>query len=280
MNDYSLYDSSFYIEYSDNQVWKYPFAYNHFHHVYELYYLIENETSFFMDNTSYHIEPGTAIIVPPYKIHINKCLNDRMRKRFIIYIPESMIRDFLKDEPNLLKRIESKPIRIKLSKRESISQLMFKLLDEYRNKNGSVVLQKSLLGELLVNLWRISKETENNKSAKSIRKGVEHIQTVANYVAAHYNEDISLKTLSEQYFFNPSYISRAFKQQLNISFTDYIKSVRIREATLLLQNSDLSVIQIAEKTGFQSSTSLCRTFKSVMGTTPLKYRKAYNESNS
>ena len=107
-----------------------------------------------------------------------------------------------------------------------------------------------------------------------------HIQTIANYVTTHYSEDLSLNTLAEKYFFNPSYISRAFKQQLNISFTDFIKSVRVREATLLLQNSDFSVIQIAEKTGFDSSTSLCRTIKTIMGTTPLQYRKAYKSRNS
>lgn len=280
MEEYSLFNLSFYIEYSDNHVWKFPFAYNHFHHVYELYYLLENETSFFIDNVSYHIEPGTVIIVPPYKIHTNKPLNDRIRKRFVIYIPESMIKDFLNDEPNLLKRIESKPIKIKLPKRESVSELMFKLLNEYQKKNGSMVLKKSLLGELLVNLWRISTEKEKEVKAKGIGKSTARIQTIANYVSAHYNENISLKTLSEKYFFHSSYISRAFKQQLNISFTDFIKNVRIREAALLLQNSDFSVVQIAEKTGFESSTSLCRAFKSVMGTTPLQYRKAYKNSNS
>ena len=279
MEEYSFFNSKFYIEYSDNHIWKYPFTYNHFHNVYELYYLIENETSFFIDNVSYHIKPGTAIIVPPYKIHINKPLNDEIRKRFVLYMPESMIKDFLKDEPNLLKRIESKPIKIKLSKQESISRLMFKLLNEYQRKNSSMVLKKSLLGELLVDLWRISTEESKEKKTKNIGKGTEHIQTIANYVSAHYNEDISLKTLSEKYFFHSSYISRAFKQQFNISFTDFLKSIRIREAALLLRNSDLSVIQIAEKTGFESSTSLCRAFKSVMRTTPLKYRKACQNDN-
>ena len=127
MAEISLFNSSFYVEYSDNHIWKYPFAYNHFHHVYELYYLIENETSFFIDNVSHHIYPGAVMIVPPYKIHINKPLNNQIRKRFVAYIPENLIKDFLKDEPDLLKRIESKPIMIPLTKREGITGLMFKL---------------------------------------------------------------------------------------------------------------------------------------------------------
>lgn len=279
MDEHSLFDSSLYIEYSDNHIWKYPFAYNHFHHVYELYYLISNETSFFIGNSTHHIYPGTAIIVPPYILHINNPLNDKKRKRFVLYIPDNLVRDFLKDEPDLLKRIESKPISIPPEKQAGITELMFKLLNEYNKKKNSVVLQKSLLGELLINLWRISTEVVNNKSSKSLKKGVQHIQNIANYVTEHYYENITLESLAKQYFFNPSYISRAFKQQLNISFTDFIKNVRVREAALLLQNSDLSVIEISQKTGFESSTSLCRAFKAIMGTSPLQYRKNYNKNN-
>ena len=278
MADNALWDFSFHVEYSENDIWKHPIAYTHFHKIYEIYYLIENEIVYFIDDKTYHIPEGTVVIVPPYKIHTTRGLNDRCRKRLLIYIPESFVECYLRDDPNLLKRLETAPFTIKQSKRKSIEDLMFKLLNEYQKNQGSIVLQKALLGELLVNLYRLSIESAKETGSRSIRKGTGQIQSITNYITSHYYSDISLESLSKKFFMHPSYISRAFKQQLNISFTDFLKSVRIREVTLLLQSSELSVMQIAEKTGFDSSTSLCRAFKSVMGTTPLQYRKSYKNN--
>ena len=196
MADNMLWDFPFHVEYSENDVWKHPIAYTHFHKIYEIYYLLENEIVYFIDDKTYHISEGTVVIVPPYRIHTTRCLNENVRKRLLIYVPESFIDDYLKDEPDLLKRIENMPFRIKQSKRKGVEELMFRLLNEYQKKNGSVVLQKSLLGELLVTLWRLSGESTNDEGAKGIRQGTGQIQNITNYITSHYYKNISLVSLS------------------------------------------------------------------------------------
>ncbi|MBO4733790.1 MAG: AraC family ligand binding domain-containing protein, partial [Clostridia bacterium] len=110
MSANALWDFPFHVEYSDNDKWKHPIAYTHFHKIYEIYYLLENEIMYFIDDKTYHISEGTFVIVPPYRIHTTRCLNDRVRKRILVYVPEAFVADFLKDEPDLLKRIEGTPI--------------------------------------------------------------------------------------------------------------------------------------------------------------------------
>jgi len=78
-----------------------------------------------------------------------------------------------------------------------------------------------------------------------------------------------LKALAQEFFLYPAYISHAFKKHLNINFTEYLKTVRIKEATLLLKNSELDIAKIAQRTCFDSATTLTRTFKSTVGFTPL-----------
>lgn len=277
MSEMALWDFSFHVEYSDNDIWKHPIANAHFHKVYEIYYLLENEIAYFIDDKTYHIKEGTVVIVPPFHIHSTRCLNEKTRKRILIYIPEKFIEDYLKDEPDLLKRLGNIPLPLKPARRKAFETLLFKLLTEYQTKSPSPVLQKALLGEFLVSLWRYMNESKKEEdTANTVHKSSEQMQRITNYVTSHYYQDLSLESLSKMFFLHPTYISRAFKKQLNISFVDYLKSVRIREAMLLLQSSEFSIVEIATKVGFVSSTSFCRAFKAVMGTTPLQYRKSYH----
>ena len=274
----ALWDFEFHVEYSENDIWKHPTANQHFHRVYEIYYLVKNEISYFIDNKAVTIKEGTVVIVPPHAIHSTRCLNNNIRKRFLIYIPETFISDFLNDEPELLKRLEVEPFIIKPSNRPQIEKLFFDLLSEFQSKNTSVVMQKALLGELLITLWRLFLEGKTSTvTTVDSSKRSKQILTIANYISSNFNQNITLESLSKQFFLHPAYISRAFKKQLNINFTEYIKSVRIKEATILLKNSTLDVAKIAKMTGFESATTLTRAFKETLGITPLQYRKIHKE---
>ena len=57
-----------------------------------------------------------------------------------------------------------------------------------------------------------------------------------------------------------------------MSFTEYLNNVRIKEARILLEKSDMRVIDIAEAVGYSSSCHFGRVFKSVVGDSPLGYR--------
>ena len=276
MPDSELWDFSFYMEYSENDIWNLPITHNHFHSLYEIYYLFEGNIAYFIEDKTYYISKGSIVVVPPYKIHVTQCIGEKERKRFWLYVSEDFVFDFLKDEPDLLKRLEVEPFVIPAARRKNIDNLFLKLLNEFQSKNRSAVLLKSLLGEFLVTLWRLSpKDKTNNTPTYDIKKYSKPIFDIVNYISSHYYENITLESLAKKFFLHPVYISRAFKKNLNLSLSDFLKTVRIREAALLLQNSDLSITQIAEKTGFHSPTSFCRTFKTTMMMTPLQYRKSH-----
>ena len=101
----TLWYFEFHVEYSENDLWKHPTANEHFHRVYEIYYLVKNEVNYFIKNKFMHIKEGTVVIVPPNVIHSTRCINSHSRKRFLIYIPENFINEFLHDEPELLERL-------------------------------------------------------------------------------------------------------------------------------------------------------------------------------
>ncbi|MNJ41043.1 Bifunctional transcriptional activator/DNA repair enzyme AdaA [compost metagenome] len=83
--------------------------------------------------------------------------------------------------------------------------------------------------------------------------------------------------LAEKFYVSPYYLSRFFKEATGFTFVEYVNSVRINEATKLLERSSLKVNLIAKKVGFGSVTHFGRVFKSVTGHAPLYYRKEASE---
>ena len=66
---------------------------------------------------------------------------------------------------------------------------------------------------------------------------------------------------------------RFFKRVMNKSLFDYILYYRIERSLPLLAQKNLSVTEIAEQTGFASSSYYARVFKAQFGCSPSEYRK-------
>lgn len=96
---------------------------------------------------------------------------------------------------------------------------------------------------------------------------------LAEYVLAHYPEDLSLKTLAAHFKGNAAYIGRIFKRDMHQTFHEYLKQVRLEKAKELLVHSDASAKEIAEKVGFQNATYFCTVFRKETGLSPAEYRR-------
>ena len=98
------------------------------------------------------------------------------------------------------------------------------------------------------------------------------------YVSQHFREELPLPMLAKQFGYNPSYLSRGFKENFGISFCDYLTMLRLREAVLLLKNGDASVTKCAMESGFGSMRSFYRAFRAEFGMSPKEYFAQSHES--
>ena len=94
------------------------------------------------------------------------------------------------------------------------------------------------------------------------------------YIGEHLGEDLSLVRLAGYIHFNPSYVSRLFKQECGVNLSEYIESARIDRAKELLKNDKLKVLEIGVRVGYEASQSFTRFFKKATGVTPQEYREA------
>ncbi|MDZ4957355.1 helix-turn-helix domain-containing protein, partial [Clostridium perfringens] len=74
-----------------------------------------------------------------------------------------------------------------------------------------------------------------------------------------------------------SYISRSFKKNLGVTFTEYLVQVRLFHALSMLRGN-ATITEIAYETGFSNTSSLIEAFKDYRGITPGQYRREEREA--
>ncbi|HZG78922.1 MAG TPA: helix-turn-helix domain-containing protein [Paenibacillus sp.] len=94
------------------------------------------------------------------------------------------------------------------------------------------------------------------------------------YILDHLAEDVSLVRLGELTGFNPSYLSRLFKQVTGTNISDLIHQARLNKAKELLAGTSLKIHEIAAAIGLDSPAYFAKFFRKLTGMTPQEYREA------
>ncbi|MFC9709241.1 response regulator [Paenibacillus sp. NPDC056933] len=102
-----------------------------------------------------------------------------------------------------------------------------------------------------------------------------HIMAVLEVVKNHYQDELSLKTLSQRLELHPNYLGQLFQQEVGTTFSDYVNQYRIERATHLLLYSDKKTAEIAGEVGYWDSTYFYRQFKKYAGVSPTELRSIY-----
>ena len=104
------------------------------------------------------------------------------------------------------------------------------------------------------------------------------IQEAIDFINENYQRPVSLREMAEVCNFSPNAFCRWFKQNMGLTFVDYLNKVRLTHVCQLLISTDYSVGQIAERTGFDNISTLNRLFQQKLSTSPGRYRAASRRS--
>ena len=99
-------------------------------------------------------------------------------------------------------------------------------------------------------------------------------QKVIEFILDNYGDpQLSVTQLGDELKLSPYYVSKLFKENQEMSVSDFIAKTRIEKAKEQLRNTEKSIKSIAEENGFLSSNVFIRTFKKWEGITPGVYRE-------
>lgn len=92
-----------------------------------------------------------------------------------------------------------------------------------------------------------------------------------------YNSELSLQMVAERFGYSSAYTSRIFKEYYHQNFLGYVTAGRIRKAKKLLEETELSINEIAGQTGFSNDITFRRVFKKETNMIPSNYRSLYGK---
>lgn len=117
-------------------------------------------------------------------------------------------------------------------------------------------------------------------SVHTEEKDDDYVTHAKDYITKHYNEDISVKDVSDYVHLNPEYFTRLFKKETGMNIKDFITDCRLSMAKDLLQNSNLTISMIASEVGYSSFPHFTLMFKRATGMTPSSYRTEHEKPYS
>ena len=101
------------------------------------------------------------------------------------------------------------------------------------------------------------------------------LQEVFDYIEAHYHESISLIDVATAVGYSSAYLTDFVKRHTGTTINRWIIKRRLAAAEALLQETDYSIEQIAEETGYLNPGHFFRQFRKYVGTTPRVWRKEH-----
>jgi len=100
-----------------------------------------------------------------------------------------------------------------------------------------------------------------------------HVAYAMKYIDKAFGNPLSLELVADEIGVSTYYLSKLFKQELGLTFTEYLTSIRMKNALIIAQNTKISVNEIAAKVGYSHTTYFTRVFKQYTGKTVSEIRK-------
>lgn len=130
------------------------------------------------------------------------------------------------------------------------------------------IQSKALLTDLLVEtLYHLNEQKSSSPDISQL------IQSVVEYLTENTHLRITGKELANRFYFHQDTLNRHFKSELGLTIRDFQKQLKLTTIKQLLQETTLSLDQIAEQTSMTDRSHLIKTFTKATGLTPNTFRK-------
>ncbi|MBO5232328.1 MAG: helix-turn-helix transcriptional regulator [Clostridia bacterium] len=233
----------------------------HLHDHIELAIMLNGRTKAFADDKGGILCEGHAFISFPNQVHY--FLDEFGESDNVLFIfPPNKIPAFNKV---FSKKLPLEPIAgIDLEKILPVINIALSAKDTNTPYSETVI--ENCLSIILAHIFE-NMELDNVK-----KRNISAIQSILLYCGDHYNEDITLEKIAENTHMSKYYISHIFSKEIGISMPEYINTLRIRDAEILLQKGEMSITEVAFAVGFNSLRSFNRHFFAQTGKTPRQAR--------
>lgn len=101
--------------------------------------------------------------------------------------------------------------------------------------------------------------------------------TIANrlvrMIQEQYDRKITLESCAQTLNYHPVYVSRIFKREIGMTFSEYLSDYRMKMAKVLLETTDKKISEIGEHLQYKNISAFIRSFRKMYDMTPGQYRE-------
>jgi AraC-like DNA-binding protein len=260
---------------------------DHWHPEIEFTYIIEGEILYTINGIELLLKKGQGIFCNQNMMHSGKMHNRQECKYLSITFLPKLIYGFE------LSRIKTKYID-EIVKNPFFSYLL--LLDNDQgarnileilsgintlqliNKEINELKLLTLLTSIWMNLYDCFEKSKDELSVSSYNeKELNRLKKILEYIHNNYVNKISLEEIAGTINICTNECCRFFKKYMNATISAYILDYRIEKSLYLLDNTDLSITELAHNIGFSSGSYYTQVFRKKMGFTPIQYRNRKND---
>ena len=178
-------------------------------------------------------------------------------------------------------------------------RIMMPIKDMFNRSNHGILFSKKIANELADRLIRISKldgmdyfleiisilhDMANSRNQRLLStytvdydtfEDDDKMKLIYEYIQKNFSGKITLDDVSDIASMSPVSFNRFIKKRTGKTFVNYLNDIRVGYAARWLVEKDLSISEIAFKSGFNNIANFNRIFKSIKNSTPSQYREEF-----
>lgn len=242
----------------------------HKHSFFEVCYIVDGQGRYYEKGQEFVLKPGTLLLSRPYRKHQIKSSGLKM-----LWIAFELNKEATSNGWNeRFKQLEGAERFIIYNASTSPTTLVWLALMQSLADHAGQKKWMNRLGHSLTASFPSTFQPEHDDLSPVAPKRSNIQKNISKLIRDNLSSPLTLGDMAKFFHLSERQISRIFTQELSMSFTDYVRRERVNEAARLLRETDLSIKEISNCTGFGSVHYFTRVFKEIISLTPAGYRLA------
>ncbi|MFC7392760.1 AraC family transcriptional regulator [Scopulibacillus cellulosilyticus] len=248
----------------------------HKHSFFEACYVVDGEGIYIDDDMTYPLQKDKMFLSRPDILHQIKSKSGL----FLLYIGFELIESESNEEwIRIMEKAKHCPKVVLDVKDHTTAALLWKslLIQAAQPENAFLedILTNLAYAFILSLLQTFVPSLQSENQGRLPKTSSPLLHQAKLYIRDNLAHPLKLTEVAGYLHISGRHLSRIFVSELGVSYSKFVKKERIQKAATLLKKTDLSINDIAEKTGFATVHYFTRVFTSEIGASPGHFRSLY-----
>ncbi len=247
----------------------------HFHNLIEIGYCHYGAGELVIEEDQYRFGAGMVSCIPANFLHVTK--SDTHVRAFWEYLyisPADILKQQgkpMQETRNIIDAVNRSAFFIKVEENPIFVTLIRAIFEEMQNKNA--YYRECVGGLAYTLLYEIARFNGRGNVQSCGKNNSLQLENAIEYVERNYPNNFKIADLANECHMSETHFRRVFQEKMNMTPVEYVNFVRIKKSCELIDKTDISMEDVAEKVGFITPSTFNRNFRRIIGTSPYQWKK-------